>query len=52
MTESLDGKLPEGRIKKFNLCTKDYGCESISRYIKFPFGSQNMDVLDILEISL
>ena len=39
MTESLDGKLSEGRIKKFNLCIKDYGCESISRYIKFPFGS-------------
>ena len=52
MTKSLDGKLLEDRIQKFNLYTKDYRCESISRYIKFPFGSQDMDVSDILEVSL
>ena len=30
----------------------DYKYESTSRYIKFPFGSQDIDVSDILEVSL
>ena len=52
MTKSLGGKLPEDGIQKFNLYTKDHNCESISRYIKFPFGNQDIDVSDILEVSL
>ena len=52
MTESLGGKLPEDEIQKFNLYAKDHECESLSRYIRFLFRSQNIDVLDILEVSL
>ena len=52
MTKSLGGKLPGDGIQEFNLYTKDHRCKSISRYIKFPFGSQDIDASNILEVSL
>jgi len=52
MTKSLGGKLPGDRIQEFNLYTKDHRCKSTSRYIKFPFGSQDIDASNILEVSL
>ena len=51
MIESLDNKLLEGGTQNFDLYAKDHGYKITSRYIRVLFKSQNINILDISEVS-
>jgi len=52
MTRSLDNKLLGDKIQEADPYVNNHGCKSILRYIKVLFRSQEVNVSDVLEVSL